>query len=212
MCGVIGFCTDKVNNKQQEILYALMQESKVRGLHSFGIACYGEFVDYIATKKWFAFPSKEEVFQLIVPKLIWHNRYSTSGDWKSEDNNQPITVGDISVAVNGVLSMKKKSEYEKEYNVKCKTENDAEIFVQRLMQGESPIDFLYKLKGSFAGVFLYKGGVFAMRNNTRPLHWFKKYGAVFVVPTVDVVDRALKEKLRVQNIQPFTLFNLYEHL
>jgi len=38
MCGIIGFCADEVNEHHIDLLLRLIYQSKIRGLHSFGIA------------------------------------------------------------------------------------------------------------------------------------------------------------------------------
>lgn len=209
MCGIIGFFTRSRTDEQQLLLHRLVKESQVRGLHAFGVACYRR-QRTIETRKWRALPGDKELPG--ANKLIYHNRYSTSGDWHCENNNQPITVGDVSVAVNGVLSMKPRSEYEAEYGIKCETDNDAEIFAQRLLADDDPERLVESLAGSIAAVFLRDGKVFAIRNNARPLHWFKRLGAVYVASTVDIIDRAVGKRVAVHNVPPYKLFDLSRHV
>ena len=49
---------------------------------------------------------------------IYHNRYSTSGDFKNHLNNQPIEIGDTSLCFNGVIDMGTKSQMEEKYQIK----------------------------------------------------------------------------------------------
>ena len=110
-----------------------MKELSIRGLHYFGI-CYYDNNKYKVIK---SFNKEFERFIKIFEmsdsnKFIFHNRYSTSGDWIDENNNQPIALDNIgAIAMNGVLSMSTKKEYEKKYGVKCKCDNDSEIFLRR---------------------------------------------------------------------------------
>jgi len=194
MCGIIGFNTKQKNKKHQEVLLALIRESKIRGLHSFGYA-YQE--TKIITKKLFELPNLDDFFNSNSNCLIYHNRYSTSGDWKNEKNNQPITFDNISIAMNGVISMKPKEEYEQEYDVKCETENDSEIFL-RLLQRLSPEQAIKKVGGSCAVVWLKDKFLYAARNESRPLYHFKLLDANFFCSTADIAYRALK-------IKPFLL-------
>jgi len=148
--------------------------------------------------------------------MIFHNRYSTSGDWENQNNNMPITLGDISVAVNGVISMKSKSRFNKEFKVNCHSENDAEIFAQKLAMGKLPPAHIIKKElgsASFAAVYIRDGEVFAIRNRKRPLYYFIKYGAVFVVSTIDIARRALGERRTAINmIRPLAELRLSERL
>ena len=143
--------------------------------------------------------------------IIYHNRYSTSGDWHADENNQPLQADGVSVAVNGVLSMKPRSEYEAEYGVRCATNNDAEILLRRLLADDDPEELAHKLHGSLAAVFIKCGEVYAIRNTSRPLHWFKFAGAVFVVSTVDIADRAGAPSV-VHNVPAFKLFRLLDYV
>jgi len=144
--------------------------------------------------------------------LIYHNRYDTSGDWHDMSNNQPLTFGNISIAMNGVLSMKPKNEYEKEFNVNCITENDTEVFVRKMLNNEDILDFLKNTEEcTFASVILKNNKVYALRNNKRPLHWFKYNGAVYVVSTADIVKRVLKGA-DIYDIPKFEWFDLHEKL
>lgn len=207
MCGVIGFYSQQVTAEQQALLYRLAQQSSIRGLHAFG-ASWIDSQGRISTSKWKTFPQ-------VLPAagiFIWHNRYSTSGDWHDDGNNQPIADVDIAVAVNGVISMKPRPEYEQEFGVKCVTDNDAEIFM-RLLQAGNPADQVAsRLSGSLAAVFIKDSQVFAVRNNCRPLHWFLRHDAVYVVSTVDIADRAAGSTIEVHNVPPFQLFRLSDYV
>lgn len=215
MCAVIGFATKKKTKKQLEILYNLIVESKIRGLHAFGIAYY--LKNKIITEKAFKIPDEMYLLNFInsdANMLISHNRYSTSGDWKKMQNNQPVTISNnISIVLNGVITMKYKKEYEKQFDVRCTTENDTEIFARKLQQKNNPIKILKELGGSFAAVYLYNKNIYAIRNNMRPLHMFKLEKAIFVCSTVDIVDRALKRKLKnIISIEPYKLVCLNEYI
>mgnify|MGYP000618844717 CR=1 FL=1 len=49
--------------------------------------------------------------------IIYHNRYSTSGDYKNHENNQPIFNNELSLVFNGVLDMGTKKQIENKYNI-----------------------------------------------------------------------------------------------
>lgn len=183
----------------------LIHESKIRGLHSFG---YSFFENGITTTvKTFTLPDNLKLFaKSSTNGFIYHNRYSTSGDWHSEINNQPITQDNVSVAMNGVISMSPRNEYEKEYNIKCHTDNDSEIFLQLLLQGKNPEEIINSIGGSCAVVWLVDNKVYAIRNAHRPLHYFKKDNAIFVCSTADIAYRAVGVKT--EEIPPYKLFDL----
>ena len=209
MCGIIGFSTTHKTTEQLELLHALMKESSIRGLHAFGVSFYNFYND-IVTEKWMELPS---AIDFAGNTLIFHNRYSTSGDWHDVNNNQPIHTisydgkGDMSFALNGVLSMKLKEEYEEEYGIQCESENDAEIFNKLVAKGLSPVRALRKLgKASFAGVYLKDGNLCALRNRKRPLYWFTKHGATYIVSTQDIAKRALSDRTRIRAIRSYREF------
>jgi glutamine phosphoribosylpyrophosphate amidotransferase len=216
MCGVIGFITKNRTQEQINLLKNLIIQSKIRGLHSFGYSFYNDKT--ITTRKFFKIEDIiNDINKCEYNTLIYHNRYSTSGDWKIIENNQPITSEIGSIAMNGVLSMKPKEEYEKEFNVKCKTANDAEIILRLL---EKPLILGFDLERflevnkewSFASVMLLKNQLWAIRNNKRPLYWFEFNNAVYVISTMDIVDRALSENIKLEVIPPFEWININEKL
>ena len=185
MCGVIGYSCDKPEKKHFDILYSLVYQSKIRGLHSFGFSYYK---NGLITKK---YHSIDQVKLPFANKIIYHNRYSTSGDYKNHENNQPIALEDIALVFNGVLDMRKKKEIEKSYNIKMQTDNDGEIIIRLCNLDKYSIQhFVSNTNGSFAGMFLTKNNeLFAIRNKNRPL-WILKYeGATFYASTRDIFIR-----------------------
>ena len=71
MCGIIGYSSKESVNEHYELFYKLINESKIRGLHSFGISYYDQ---NIITKKY------KKISDIILPKknkIIFHNRYTT---------------------------------------------------------------------------------------------------------------------------------------
>jgi glutamine phosphoribosylpyrophosphate amidotransferase len=189
MCGIIGYYSEKPSLNHARIIQKLAYGLKIRGLHAFGLSYYSK--GKIITRKFLDFPLEEEFKESVKDgKVIWHNRYTTSGDWKNMDNNQPIHFNDISIAGNCVVSMKPKEEYEAEFKVSCITENDTEI-VLRVIEQERDIEaFIKKIRGSFAGVYLNGGRVWTIRNIKRPLYYFDIDNASFVVSTKDTIKRA----------------------
>ncbi len=134
-----------------------------------------------------------EDFDPSVPNIA-HCRYSTSGDWRVPENNQPIVVDHMALALNGVLHMGTKAEYEEEYDIKCDVDNDAEIFLRLLKKhgeytnGQSIID---GLRGSFAACWLVGDQLWYGRNERRPLWTAVQHGARWFASTRDILIRAL---------------------
>ena len=161
MCGIVGYSSQDPKPNHFAILHNLIIESSVRGLHSYGYS----FV-------------KDD-------KLIYHNRYSTSGDYKNHKNNQPIHIDDMSLVFNGVIDMRTKRQMEKAYNINMETDNDGEILIQRCGNDKTLIErFVNDIKGSFAGIILDSDNtMFVIRNKKRPC-WILEYeNATFIAST-----------------------------
>ena len=204
MCGILGVYSNNLK-LQKENINKLIFQSKIRGLHSFGTSYL--LYNNIRTKKTLNYPDDKFLEECFFSKmLIYHNRYSTSGDWKNENNNQPISFDNISIAMNGVISMKTKDEFEKDFNVKCQTENDSEIFLRILQKTFNPVKTLKICNGSIATVFIYNKNIYAIRNKHRPLHCFQFQGTNYVCSTNDIAYRALK--IQTIEIEPNKLFNI----
>lgn len=201
MCGVIGYVpnffrrsasltSDGDGGYDVKMLHgmlfsSMMYESRVRGLHAFGIAQPGRLVVQSGTWK--------DVADYFDPRLpaIAHARYSTSGDWNVPSNNQPIQVGRLALVFNGVIHMGEKHEYEKEFGVQCETDNDGEVFLRRL-EKQSAEEFVSKMTGSFAGLWmdLDTGDVRVVRNSRRPLWKLRTEHATWYASTADIFRRA----------------------
>ena len=126
-------------------------------------------------------------------KIIYHNRYSTSGDHMDHNNNQPIHSNNISLVFNGVLDMRTKQEIEEDYNIKMQTENDGEIIIQKCGNNIDKIKkFVKTTNGSFAGLFLLNDTMIAIRNKNRPLWKLEHLNAVYYASTKDIFKRINK--------------------
>lgn len=183
MCAVIGYdpLVDSSARVRRDAFAKLLMESRVRGMHSFGFAQPGRCVKSLELA---GILEATEMFDPWKP-MIAHCRYSTSGDWRDERNNQPIVVGSEALVFNGVISMGTKKEFESEFDVKCDTENDGEVFLRRKDRLA-----LVARRGSFAGVWLDGDRLFAARNARRPLWLCRAYGAAWYASTRDILRRA----------------------
>jgi asparagine synthetase B (glutamine-hydrolysing) len=183
MCGIIGYRPLTDDPDQKGAFASLFKESAIRGLHAFGIGTSESVKRSHNT---------QDIIDAFNPDLttVAHARYCTSGDWHTLENNQPIVVDDIILAFNGVIHMGSKEEFEKAFNVKCDSDNDGEVFLRRMIGGETAEAFLSRISGSFAGVWLRNGKLWAGRNARRPLWKCQSYGALWYGSTRDVFLRA----------------------
>lgn len=185
---------ERLGGGEFSLFARLLREGAIRGMHAYGVACSSGSVITRA-----CFHKLEEAQQWVLkdlPKLkpkaiIGHCRYSTSGDYHDHRNNQPILAAEMALAFNGVISMKLKAEFEAEFGVKCLADNDGEIFLRKLEQGQAAEEFLAGTPCSFAGAWLNKHGeLFVARNEERPLHRWEKDGNSIYCSTEDIGLRA----------------------
>lgn len=187
MCGVVGFSCNNPTEENYNILYDIIKQSKIRGLHSFGYSYYDE---KIITKKHY---NIKDINLPKANKIIYHNRYSTSGDYMDHNNNQPIQINNFSLVFNGVLDMRTKQEIEENYNIKMQTENDGEIIIQKCGNNIDKIkQFVDTTNGSFAGLFLLDNKMIAIRNKNRPLWKLEHKEAIYYASTKDIFKRVSK--------------------
>jgi glutamine phosphoribosylpyrophosphate amidotransferase len=200
----------------------LFRASKIRGLHAFGYSFSRSALpgaDHlngaeVVTRK--ARSLEDLLVQLLKHRddppsvLIGHNRYSTSGDYHDHANNQPIALGGAALVFNGIVTQATKAEYSALYGKAYTTENDGEIVLRKLLDGDDWAGFVKRGKFSFAGLTLAGGQAVAMRNDRRPM-WSGRYGGgVFVASTEDIMWRAgdLTEVKPVPAGRPFRLEEL----
>lgn len=194
MCGVIGYVPPDGpmpdTGELFHMFWRLFSESRIRGMHAYGIASPG-----------FVFRSHDfdEVWKHFDPTkpTIAHCRYSTSGDWRRPENNQPIVVGNLALAFNGVIHMGTREEFERDFDVKCETDNDGEILLRKLNhrldrdhRARVAADFIATITGSFAGVWLDGDKLYAGRNERRPLWTATLGGTTWYASTRDIFLRA----------------------
>ena len=190
MCAVIGYYSKKQTKEDKELLSKLVKESKIRGLHSFGYA-YKNKKNEIELKKQFTF----EVEIPDTNMLIAHGRYSTSGDWNEETNNQPIEYNNNYIAFNGDINMGTKKEMEEEYGIEMSSNNDAEIFLH-LSKNMYSEEIIEELNCSFAGIFIIDNEIYCHRNAERPLYRAIIGNSVFIASTRDIFKRCGIDKVK----------------
>ena len=185
MCGVVGYSCESPIKEHYEILQAIIRQSKIRGLHSFGFSFYDK--ELVTIKHHYI----DKIELPAANKIIKHNRNSTSGDYKNHDNNQPIAVGNISLVFNGVLDMRTKQEMEEHYQIDMETDNDGELVLKLCGSDPEKIqEYVQNTTGSFAGLILTENNkMYAIRNENRPLWMLNHSGAIFYASTRDIFKR-----------------------
>lgn len=187
MCGIVGYAPFAPKPTAVAAFRELFDQSRARGTHAYGIAeTNGEDVRVFRSFDWLEIPTR---FHEELPTIA-HTRYCQSGDWQVMENNQPLVVDNMAVAMNGVLHMGTKAEYEAAFGVTTIVDNDSEIFLQRLKHGQTAHEFIAELTGSFAAVWLQDGKLWAGRNARRPLWVCVAHGAVWYASTQDIFKRA----------------------
>lgn len=201
MCGVVGYSCSDPKKEHYEILKEIICQSKIRGIHSFGFSFYDEEVITIK------YHNIEDVQFPNANKIIYHNRYSTSGDYKNHDNNQPIAIGNISLVFNGVLDMRTKQEMEQHYGIEMETDNDGEIVLRLCGSDPDKIqEYIRNTKGSFAGMLLTEDNkLIAIRNENRPLWKLSYDNAEFYASTRDIFKR-VDQSFNPIELEPYKVY------
>lgn len=186
MCAIAAYSS--TNRGAWPAFLRVLHESKIRGLHAFGFA-WCNSVGVVRTSKFLEFGDLLDAMEIIQPlKTIVHCRYSTSGDYRTMENNQPLLRANQALAFNGVIDMGTKAEMEARHGVTLQTENDGEVPLA--VQPEDPFKFFDGFQGSFAGLLLSPSGIRAYRNSRRPA-WVTRSGeATMVASTADILRRA----------------------
>ena len=193
MCAIIGYSGDY----KTDLVTKLCQHSRIRGLHSFGFS-YMDGPNLQTNKHLFYDAFLDDLHTTKPNKFIAHFRYSTSGDYKAIDNNQPIVRGNISLVFNGVIDMATKAEMEANHGVKLTSENDGELAVIKLQENKQ--DFPQWLNSkTFAGIFFENNKITAIRNHKRPCYIGEDKHATVIASTSDILTRS--------NITQFSILN-----
>lgn len=186
MCSIIACSGDW----DKDIVYKILKNSRIRGLHSFG---FSYFDKNIKTNKYLDFKNfSDELLDIKPDKFIAHFRYSTSGDWKILDNNQPLNFSNISLVFNGVLDMRTKQEMEEAYKIKMISENDGELAILKYLSGIQNLkNFINDCGKTFAGCFLTEENkIYAIRNKLRPMAISFQEKVTYLTSTTDILKRS----------------------
>lgn len=207
MCGVVGY-SGKPQDGDRERFLDLCRQSCIRGVHAFGIAYHNG--DGLTVFKSIDFDEVLNAVPEPLPnKIIFHNRYSTSGDHHNPDNNQPIYVDGNALVFNGTVDMGTKAEMEARHGLTLQTDNDGEIVLHDIVEKRKPFAHIENNLATFAGIFLAKDGtMIAFRNRMRPLWAFSVPSGKFISSTRDIASRARFEKNNGTPIEPLTLLQL----
>ena len=173
----------------------LLKESRIRGLHAFGVALRLGKSEFIPHKFFHLQEALDYIDASIFDTAILHTRYDTSGDWRILDNNQPVYSHGSILVFNGVIRMSTQKQYEVEFGRSYLTDNDGEIILDMYIRQEHDkvASLLSEECVSFAGIFAVNGEVFAIRNERRPM-WYAENGREkVIVSTKDILLRASPE-------------------
>ena len=184
MCGIIGAVIKNNDTMSLTLLSRLFQQSRIRGMQSYGWATSREMKPRIG--------SLREAHCAILKlqsgtNFIGHCRYSTSGE-----TPQPLYLKrypEIVMAFNGNISMKTKPEIEAAYKIKMETDNDGEVFIHYIISGGYSL-LIQDPFVSFAGVWLQNNHLWVLRNERRPGWSCTFNGNFFIASTKDIFLRA----------------------
>ncbi len=188
MCGIIGVELEQIRPEQMAKIKELFQQSAIRGIHATGFSYLRN--GRVQTIKQHGNPESlfkhqdiEGCIENANLRLIAHTRYSTS-DLKY---NQPIGSGDMAIVHNGVISQAPPDLWKAIFELETETSNDSELILKCSEQGVHP---LTKFKGSMAVCILTPDGVFAFRNQARPLWYAQEDNGVVFASTKDILLRS----------------------
>lgn len=200
MCGVVGYSGAPSAEARAQFI-RLCDEARIRGEHAYGIAYHEEGKGVVCAKG-----TNFDVIMQLIPtplpaRIIFHARYSTSGDYRDMLNNQPIVIDGDALVFNGTVDMGTKDEMEQRNGLTMLTDNDGELVLRDIQDGH-PFRRLADNLVTFAGIVLRGNGeMFAIRNALRPLWRFEVPGGTFLASTQDI---ALRAKLATISSAPIT--------
>lgn len=245
MCGIFGVTVEgEFNERHDKLVRALFLESQIRGRHATGVTWTSGFVPEMTTIK-HPVPAEEFVksnmYNSSVPfgefnvRMLGHCRYSTSGDWDDNENNQPLMSQEIALVHNGLVSMGTKEEFEAQYSIKANSYNDSEVILQHVLRvkystrGDDPdkVTLVESLSKALHRIHRVEPPIFALgiigrwwqmlcvRDHIRPLWLFSidSLGVKGFASTEDIINR-VAEHMQVtidrQEVPPYTIINVQD--
>lgn len=207
MCGIVGYSGIPKNGDRERFI-ELCRQSCIRGVHAFGIGYYDK--NAITVFKSSTFEEVMDSIPATLPnKIVFHNRYSTSGDHREPINNQPIIINGNALVFNGTVDMGSKAEMEHRYGIRLLTSNDGELVLLDIEEGRGAFTHIDNDFATFAGIYLgYDGTMMAFRNRMRPLWLFQEPNCVFLCSTRDIASRAGFDMSLGQPVEPLTYIHL----
>lgn len=188
MCGVVGFSGEGGGAGARDAFIRLAAEARIRGMHAFGFGYACEEGVVVEKDRDFA-RLMSRVPSRLPDRIVFHSRYSTSGDYMVANNNQPIERDGSCLVFNGTLDMGTKLEMESRHGVTLVSENDGELALLAALRGEL-MQFVQQTQGSFAGAVILNGRLHVIRNARRPLWQWRSEAGVFFASTKDIFLRA----------------------
>ena len=190
MCGIIGA---KVKRPQgYQVLSRAIETLNIRGTHAYGIVSLinGKYDLY----KTFDLDQIQEYLKIVcVPsaKILFHNRYSTSGNYDDMDNNLPQGDEKLGyISFNGVLEQSDSSNWHRLYDIDASNDNDVQILLKLMEQGHSILDLLKRYPNwSLAACMLTPDKLLGFRNNKRPLYHYQDGDLEMFISAVDPIAR-----------------------
>lgn len=183
MCAVVGY----IGEYDDEIVHALLRNSRIRGLHGFGYTIYDKATDTFDTQKFNRFGDFVGSLTSKRPTVfIAHIRYSTSGSPDDLNTNQPLSNKRNFLAFNGVISQLSIQEMRETFDCEIPHENDGYILMNR-WNDES---FLRNPAISYAALLLTDNTLTALRNENRPLYQATGVSQTIFASTQDILSRS----------------------
>jgi hypothetical protein len=215
MCGICGYKLltpdPKAAGMALQLFEQLLLECEIRGRHATGVAWNHDGKVYASKRP---VPAKEFVsggrmrtdLPGIPTEMIGHTRYSTSGYWHKNINNQPLNNRRMALVHNGLVSMGTKDEFEAQYQTLTATENDSELILRKVLSFQSELNTANALAAAledladthppiFAlGLLEADGTITVVRDHLRPLWLFlhPEWGVAGFASTRDIIERAMK--------------------
>ncbi len=216
MCGIIGLKVKCESNIDK--LFSFIDTLTIRGIHCYGIAWFDGF-KYKVYKNFDLNIVKDKLKQIykLGNLIIYHNRYSTSGDWKYMYNNLPYGTDKLGyISFNGVITQQNKLKWKEIYpQIQCVFYNDAQILLRYFDLDEYIFinfveNLLYRYSNwSVASCILKRQRIYGFRNNKRPLYYYNDEELEMFISSIDPIRKYDVQLLKNASIiKPFKYIEL----